>query len=70
MIFHILRPSLKVLKIYLGENSGIYRDMDESSAYILSEELESITDRMKAILKMSRPYNFIKELPELMKDFS
>jgi hypothetical protein len=43
---------------------------DESSAYILSEELETITNRMKTILKMSRPYDFIKELPELNERFT
>ncbi|HZJ83886.1 MAG TPA: BREX system P-loop protein BrxC [Clostridia bacterium] len=48
---------------------GYIEIFDESSAYILSSELETITGRMKEILMMSRPYNFIKELPELNERF-
>ncbi len=45
---------------------GVFKD---SKNYIVNEELEQITGRMKEILEMPSPYNHIKELPELNEKF-
>lgn len=42
---------------------------NESKNYILSEEIEEIVEDMKNIVNMTRPYNKIKDLPELNDRF-
>ncbi len=42
---------------------------DESKSYILNEEIEEIIEDIKKILSMTRPYNRIKDLPELNDRF-
>lgn len=42
---------------------------DDSKTYIVDEELENIVDRMRAIVKMDKPYRDIPQLPELRKKF-
>ncbi len=67
---------LPIKAFFDGEQRGIWEKtqdyieiFDESKSYILNEEIESITKRMKDILEMSSPYNNIKELPELNEQF-
>lgn len=67
---------LPIKAFFYGEQRGIWEKtqnyieiFDESKSYILNEEIESITKKMKDILKMSLPYNNIKELPELNEQF-
>lgn len=42
---------------------------EDSRSFIFNEDIEKITNRMKAILAMANPYDNIKELPGLIDDF-
>jgi hypothetical protein len=54
----------------IWEKSQDYNNIfDESKTYIVNEEIEAIMERMDNILKMSSPYNNIKELPQLNEKF-
>lgn len=54
----IFMRALDMLEIY-----------DDSKTYIVDEELESIVARMRAIVKMNKPYREIPQLPELRGKF-
>lgn len=67
-------PPIKAF--FEGEQRGIwdkaqnYIDIfEESRSYVVNENLESVIKRMETILKMSCPYNNIKELPELNSEY-
>lgn len=54
----IFMRALDMLEIY-----------DDSKTYIVDEELENIVARMRAIVKMDKPYRDIPQLPELRGRF-
>ncbi len=65
-----------IKSFFKGEQKNIWKKAQyyisiygESKSYILNEEIEGIIDEMKTILSMSRPYNRIKDLPELNNRF-
>ncbi|MBE6064446.1 BREX system P-loop protein BrxC [Clostridium cochlearium] len=67
-------PPIKAF--FEGEQRGIWNKtqdyidiFEESRSYVVNEKLESVIERMETILKMSCPYNNIKELPELNDEF-
>lgn len=54
----------------IWEKSQYYIQIfEDSQSYVVNEEIEAITGRMKKILEMKSPYDNIKDLPELNEKF-
>src|SRR5690606_28144995 len=54
----------------IWEKSQYYIQIfEDSQSYVVNEEIEAITGRMKEILEMKSPYDNIKDLPELNEKF-
>ena len=55
---NIFYKSLHILEIY-----------NQSKIFIVNEEISALADKIQSIIKMSSPYNSIKDLPELNQKF-